>query len=225
MESQIIQVADVLADPEYTYVEPALKAGYRTFLAAPMMREGQPIGVLVLARARVELFSDRQVELISTFADQAVIAIENARLFDEVQKRTDDLAESLQQQTATADVLKVISRSTFDLRTVLDTLTESAARLCTADKGVIFLRDGEVYRMAANFGFSREAEAYALQHPLPPGEAARRGGRVGGADDPYPGCSCRSGVRRKRLFSRCSATERTSAFRCCATARRSVFSC
>ena len=143
MGGQIVQVADVLADPEYTYIEQALKAGYRTFLAAPMMREGQPVGVLVLARRRVELFSDRQVELISTFADQAVIAIENARLFDEVQKRTDDLVESLQQQTATADVLKVISRSTFDLQAVLDTLVEFAARLCEADTAFIFQRIGE----------------------------------------------------------------------------------
>jgi GAF domain-containing protein len=173
MDSQIVQVADVLADPEYTYIEPALKAGYRTFLAAPMMREGQPVGVLVLARRRVELFSNRQVELISTFADQAVIAIENARLFDEVQKRTDDLSESLQQQTATADVLKVISRSAFDLRTVLDTLLRSAARLCDAEQGTITQRKGDQFYRSVTFGFPEAFLEYVKDKPV---EATRQTG-------------------------------------------------
>src|SRR5262249_25967808 len=111
--------------------------------------------------------TEKQIELVTTFADQAVIAIENARLFDEVQARTRDLSESLKQQTATADVLKVISRSTFDLRTVLKTLIESAARLCDADKGNIArATDGVVYRAAESFGYSREFIDHIKDKPI-----------------------------------------------------------
>jgi len=175
LERRTIHIADVQADPSYTYGTAQKLGGFRTILAVPMLREGAAIGVLVLTRTEVRPFTDKQIELVQTFADQAGIAIENVRLFDEVQKRTEDLSESLQQQTATADVLKVISRSTFDLQTVLTTLTESASRLCVADKGVIFLKDGEVYRVRANYGFSREAEAYAAANPLRPGRGSTTG--------------------------------------------------
>jgi two-component system NtrC family sensor kinase len=154
LEAKIVQVADVLADPEYTYLEPQQKSGYRTFLAVPLLREGNPIGVLGLCRKTVRPFTNKQIELVSTFADQAVIAIENVRLFDEVKARTEDLSESLQQQTATADVLKVISRSTFDLQTVLQTLVESAARLCEADLANIWRPRGTSFHLAASFGVS-----------------------------------------------------------------------
>ncbi|KRP96692.1 histidine kinase [Bradyrhizobium yuanmingense] len=164
-----VQIPDVLVDPDYAYPEQQRAGGYRTLLGVPLLRSGEVIGVLFLGRKTANSFTDKQIDLVSTFADQAVIAIENVRLFDEVQAKTRDLAESLQQQTATADVLKVISRSTFDLQTVLDTLVDSAARLCEAEMAFIMRREGDEYQAGAAVGFSEDYIAFLRAHPIAPG--------------------------------------------------------
>jgi GAF domain-containing protein len=125
----------------------------------PLLRQGTLVGVFVLTRTIVQPFNAKQIELVATFADQAVIAIENSRLLTE-------LRESLEQQTATAEVLKVISSSKFELQPVLDTLVQSAARLCEAEQNVIFLREGDVYRIAAHHGMPPELEKYASSIPF-----------------------------------------------------------
>jgi GAF domain-containing protein len=158
-----------VADPEYGFSDLQKAAGYRTLLGVPMLRSGQPIGVLFLGRKTVEPFTDKQVALVSSFADQAVIAIENVRLFEEVQTRTEELSESLEQQTATADVLKVISRSAFDLHAVFETVAESSVRLCGADRAFVFRFDGELLRMAVAFNCSPEFVEWVEQHPIRPG--------------------------------------------------------
>jgi two-component system, NtrC family, sensor kinase len=169
LEGRVIHVPDVHADPDYTFSEAQRLSGDpRTFLGVPLLREGSPVGALILARRTVRPFTDKQIELVSTFADQAVIAIENVRLFDEVQARTEDLRESLQQQTATADVLKVISRSTFDLQPVLDTLVSSASRLCEADIGTLRYQDGSTYRLAADFGCTDEWRDHVARQSTKP---------------------------------------------------------
>src|ERR1700722_11080519 len=130
----VVSSADALAEPHPQLRDYARKRGLRAVLIVPLLRDDRVEGALVLTRAEPGLFAPREIELVQTFADQAVIAIHNARMFTEVQARTRDLSEALDQQTATANVLKVISRSTFALQTVFETLTESGVRLCSAER-------------------------------------------------------------------------------------------
>jgi GAF domain-containing protein len=171
VEGRVVQIPDVKADPDYTWNEAQRLGGFRTALGVPMLREGVPIGVLSLVRSEVRPFTDKQIELVTTFADQAVIAIENARLLNE-------LRQSLQQQTATADVLKTISRSTFDLQTVLDTLVQSAARLCDAESASIHRPQGNSYPYVASYGLSPEYDEYMRGRPLVAGRGTVLGRAV-----------------------------------------------
>ena len=173
MRRQVVRIEDAWTDPLYEQKAAVkMEGGGRSMIGVPLMREGEPIGVIGLARNRVDPFTEREIELVTTFAAQAVIAIENTRLLSE-------LRESLEEQTATANVLKVISRSAFDLQTVLQTLVESASRLCDADRGTITRqKDGVFYRASATYGHSREFVDHFKDVPI---SQADRGSATGRA--------------------------------------------
>ena len=163
--------------------------GIKSSLYLPLLRKGECIGLLALAGKRANIFGENEIALAESFRDQAVIAIENTRLFNEVKARTEDLSEALQQQTATADVLKIISRSSVDLETVLDTLVDTVARLCRADQATMFRRRDDKYHLVAAHGLSAEAKEFVLTHPVygRPRHAERPCG-VGASRGPHPRC-------------------------------------
>src|SRR4051812_39074911 len=151
LDRRTVHIPDILEDPDFTVQESQRRGGFRTMLAVPLLREGNPIGALFLSRGVVELFTSQQIDLVTTFADQAVIAIENARLFDEVQARTRELSESLEQQTATSEVLSVISSSGGDLAPVFEAMLGKAMQLCRTDASTIFLvREGKFHVTAVS---------------------------------------------------------------------------
>ena len=178
LEGRTIQIPDVEIDPDYTFIKAKELGGFRTLLAVPILRDGVAIGVLGLSHKEVRPFTDKQIELVSTFADQAAIAIENVRLFEAEQQRTRELTKSLEQQTATSEVLQVISSSPGELEPVFGTMLKNAIKLCQAKFGAMFLYDGEAFRTAALRGVSpayAEARrgAVVVRHLHPDAPAAR----------------------------------------------------
>jgi two-component system, NtrC family, sensor kinase len=176
LEAGVVHIPDCLSDAEYSWRESQERGGYRTMLGVPLLREGVPIGVLAMTRSVVKPFTEKQIALITTFADQAVIAIENVRLFDQVQQRTRDLSEALQQQTATSEVLRVISSSSGDIQPVFKVMLDNALKICGASYGNMMLWSGDGFE-AAELHNSPPAFADLFKNgPLvpPPGTALGR---------------------------------------------------
>ena len=166
LDGKTVHVRDIQDDPEYDLSGLVSIGDYRTTLGVPLLREGTPIGVLFLTRTRVDPFSPQQIQLVATFADQAVIAIENVRLFEEVQKRTHELGESLEQQTATSEVLRVISSFPGDLEPVFEAVLANATRICEAKCGNLFLYDGDTFRTGALYGAPPEWAEVRQRDPV-----------------------------------------------------------
>src|SRR5262245_38704176 len=177
LDRRTIHVADSQAEDD-EYPESSVLArsyGFRTMLNVPLLRGAEALGAVAIRRTEMRPFTDRQIALLQTFADQAVIAIENVRLFTELGSSNRELTKALERQTATAEVLKVINRSAFELQPVLDTLVENATRLCGAHAGFIFRQDGGVLRLTANHGAPPDAVAFVRANPLAPGRGSATG--------------------------------------------------
>ena len=167
LEARSIHVSDLRTNDEYPQGKrDALKYGHRATLAVPLLREGTAIGNILVRRREARPFTDKQIALVENFAAQAVIAIENTRLLNELRQRTTDLTESLEQQTATSKVLEVISRSAFDLQAVFETVAESSVRLCGADRAFIFRFDGELLRLEVAFNAPQRLREFITQNPI-----------------------------------------------------------
>src|SRR5215211_3768729 len=165
LEAKTIHIPDVLEDAEYTWAESIKLGGYRTMLGVPLMREGIPVGVFSLTRQEVRPFTDKQIELVETFADQAVIAIDNIRLFEEVQARTRELTQSVEELRALGDVTQAVT-STLDLQTVLDTIVAKATQLSGTEAGVIYVFDeaDRQFRVSATYGMTPDMIALIREH-------------------------------------------------------------
>jgi two-component system, NtrC family, sensor kinase len=174
LDRRPVHIPDASTDPEFTFKEVGARLGspVRTLLGVPLLREGQLLGGIVIRRSEIQPFTEKQIELVRTFADQAVIAIENVRLFKELQDRNRDLTETLEQQTATSEILGVIASSPTDIQPVLDVVAENAARLCDATDAAIRLVEGEETRLVASFGTRAGAPEFRPVSPrVPTGRA------------------------------------------------------
>jgi GAF domain-containing protein len=176
LERRTQHVPDTSDDPEYLAL--LVSTGFRSALAVPMVREGAPIGAIAVGRMKVREFTAAQIQLLETFADQAAIAIENVRLFKELQSSNTELRVALEQQTATSELLKVIGRSTFDLQPVFETLAENAVRLCEAEQAAIFRFDGQVLRAVVTRNLTPENQQFLERHPIAPGRESGAGRAV-----------------------------------------------
>ena len=173
LERQVVHIPDLRADPEYDYGTKFFEP--RSVLGVPLLREGVPLGVIIIFRTEVDPFTEKQIELVTTFADQAVIAIENTRLLQELQTRNRDLSEALEQQTATSEVLNVIAHSPVELQPVYQAILGNTTRLCEANIAALFLYDGEVLSAAASSGTTQEFAEHLKQNiPRPSRETTTR---------------------------------------------------